>query len=114
MRGKGLLLIVLVVVAVSAYSQFAAAGGRSVETTVVPSAPVTVACRVTGGHTVVSISAIDSVDNVSASIGGEVSVLADHLDRGWSVSRSVSGAYQSVVVYLDWRGAKQQVPVVCK
>jgi len=114
MRGKGLLLILLVVLGISAYSQLASAGSKSVETAVVPKAPITVSCKVSAGHTVVSVSALDSVSDLAVDVGGHSAELADHLPRGWSVSRSVSGSYQSAVVRLTWRGAEQQIPVVCQ
>lgn len=104
----------LTVLAVSAYSQFAAAGSKSVETAVVPSSPVSVACHVADGHTQISVSAIDDVDHVVAAVGNNSPELADHLQKGWSVSRSVSGTYQSAVVRFVWRGAEKQIPVVCQ
>jgi len=114
MRGKGLIFILLTVLAISAYSQFAAAGSRSVETSVVPTSPVSVACHVVAGHTQISVSAMDDVDHVVAAVGDDSPELADHLQRGWSISRSVSGIYQSAVIRFLWRGAEKQIPVVCQ
>jgi len=91
MRGRGLLLILTIIAAIAAYSQFAAAGAKSVETTVVPNAPVAVSCRVTDGHTIVSISAMDDVHSISMDLNGSATTVADNLPRGWSISRSVSG-----------------------
>ena len=114
MRGKGIILLLLVVLAVSAYSQFASAGSKSVETAVVPTNPVSVTCHVSGGHTQILVSAADDVDHVVATVGSDSPELADHLQKGWSVSRSISGTYQSAVIRFVWRGAEKQIPVVCQ
>jgi hypothetical protein len=113
MQYKGLLLL-FIIAGFAIYSGIANAGSKSVSTEVLPQDPVQIVCTVADGHTTVSVTALDSIQNVSATIDQYSGSVADELRKGWSVSRTVSGVHSTVNVSFVWHGAEKTVPVVCK
>ena len=81
---------------------------------VVPDSPVAATCQYIGGKTVVRIAATENIGNVHLMFpnGKDLAILPD-LQKGWSVTQTVSGQYQSVTVSFSWRGAQKDVPIPC-
>lgn len=82
---------------------------------VVPKSPISATCAFTDGKTVVRITAIETISDVSLVFAdGSGGPVVSELQKGWSIVQSFSGVHQSVTVVYSWRGAVEQTPIPCR
>ncbi len=117
---RGMRIVKILIVAALLFGVFhvlSAAVASDVKKTpvsVVPNSPVAATCQYVGGKTIVRVAATDDIRDVHLVFpdGRDVAILP-MLQKGWSVTQSVSGRFQSVTVVFSWRDSGEKVPVPC-